>query len=229
MSFATLREPFQPDDIEWRIAQAGQKGEKIWAKCLAYITSRAIMDRLDEVVGPENWATDFRMGSHMMAGLGLRVGSGWVWKWDGTGMLATNDGLSGADAGKGDFSNGLKRVAVQWGMGRYLYDLPETWATVTDQGRFYQPASKKKGTPAFRWDPPRLPDWAVPGEVDPIIKDMERLWLDAQHVGVGANDEKDAAGMAAIETAITTGNVTALQKAKPWITGAIAAAKEKAA
>ena len=163
MNLQDLHEPFPPYDIEWRIGQAGQKGEKIWAKCLAYITSRAIMDRLDEVCGPGNWQTAFRDGGgHLQAGIGIRVGDEWVWKWDGTGMLASNDGLSGADAGKGDFSNALKRAAVQWGIGRYLYRLPEGWATVNDAGRFYQPKSKNKGTPAFHWDPPALPSWATP-------------------------------------------------------------------
>ena len=44
-----LRDPFAPGDIEWRVQTAGEKNGKPWARVLAYVTNRAIMDRLDEV------------------------------------------------------------------------------------------------------------------------------------------------------------------------------------
>jgi hypothetical protein len=50
-----LKEPFEIHEIEWRIAQRGEKNGTPWAKVLAYVTNRAIMDRLDNVVGPQNW------------------------------------------------------------------------------------------------------------------------------------------------------------------------------
>ena len=224
MDLTKLREPSPPDDIEWRIAQAGEKNEQVWAKCLAYITARAIMDRLDDVCGPGDWQVEYREGAgHLQAGIGIKRNDEWVWKWDGTGLLAATEGLSGTDAGKGDFSNAMKRAAVQWGIGRYLYKLPEGWAIVNDSGRFY--ASKSKKAPAFHWDPPRLPDWATPNGQDPIIAEMESLWLAAQHVGVGADDEKDEAGMNAVEVAISAGDVPALRKAKKWLTDTVENAK----
>ena len=224
MNLEQLREPFPADDIEWRIGQAGEKNGKPWAKCLAYITARAIMDRLDAVCGGESWQVKYHEGpGHLQAGIGIKVGEEWVWKWDGTGLLPTTAGLSGTDAGKGDFSNAMKRAAVQWGIGRYLYKLPEGWAIVSDSGRFY--AAKSKTAAAFHWDPPRLPEWATPTDHDPIIAEMERLWLDARGVGVGADDEKDEAGMNAVEIAISTGDAKALHKAKKWLTDAIENAK----
>jgi len=52
---------FAPTDIEWRIGQAGKKDDgSIWAKAFAYITNRAIQDRLDAVVGPANWRNEFK-------------------------------------------------------------------------------------------------------------------------------------------------------------------------
>lgn len=219
MNLDKLKAPFAPDDIEWRVGQAG-KGDKVWARVLAYITSRAIMDRLDEVCGPAGWQTKFVDGDgHLQAGIGIRVGEEWVWKWDGTGRLDANDGLSVADAGKGDFSNALKRAAVQWGIGRYLYSVPEGWAIINSNGRFQ---GKTKDGTRFRWDPPRLPEWALPnGKRDPIIEEMERLWLEASRAGVGDDDEKDAAGMAAVERAISAGDVKTLRDAKEWLAGAI--------
>jgi hypothetical protein len=162
--WGALRAPFRADEIEWRVARAGKNDKGPWALVLAYMTSRAVQDRLDAVVGPENWQTAFReIGSSMSAGLGLRIGSEWVWKWDGAGHLATSDGLDSTDAGKGDYSNALKRVAVQWGVGRYLYHLPEGFAAIRPDGANYGRLPKKDGGDSFRWDPPGLPKWALPG------------------------------------------------------------------
>ena len=157
MDLLKLREPFPAEDVEWRIAQVGKSGKGPWAKCLAYITNRAIMDRLDEVCKPENWRNEFKPGPSggIICGLSIRCGDEWVTKWDGaeeTDIERVKGGLSGA----------MKRAGVQWGIGRYLYNLDEGWAEIKDGGRFYQAASQKKGTPAFKWNPPALPPWALP-------------------------------------------------------------------
>jgi hypothetical protein len=169
MGAADLREAlsahFAPDDIEWRIGQAGKKdGGEIWAKAFAYITNRAIQDRLDAVVGPENWRNEYRpweIGTPgVLCGLSLKIDGEWVTKWDGaeqTDMEAMKGGLSGA----------MKRAAVQWGIGRYLYDLPEGWAKVGPQGRHFASQAKikvagKEERVSFKWDPPDLPKWALP-------------------------------------------------------------------
>jgi hypothetical protein len=158
-----LAEPFIPTDIEWRIGRSGKKGEQVWATCLAYITNRAIMDRLDVVVGPGNWRNEFKewtTGSPgVMCGLSIKVGDEWVTKWDGAEQ-------TDIESVKGGFSNAMKRAAVLWGIGRYLYDLPEGHAAISDKGRHYQAKNEKKGLPAFKWDPPALPKWALPGAPD---------------------------------------------------------------
>ena len=51
--FAQLAAPFDPSDLEWRAGATNKDKNK--ALALAYITSRAVMDRLDDVVSPENW------------------------------------------------------------------------------------------------------------------------------------------------------------------------------
>ncbi len=58
--FARLAAPFNPEDIEWRAGATN--AEKTKALALAYITSRAVMDRLDDAIGPENWRDEFRPG-----------------------------------------------------------------------------------------------------------------------------------------------------------------------
>ena len=170
-----LREPFAPGDIEWRVQQAGEKNGKPWARVLAYVTNRAIMDRLDEVVGPGNWRNEFREGpaGGVVCGLSILVtradgSSEWVTKWDG----AENTDVEPV---KGGLSNAMKRAAVQWGMGRYLYGLEEGWAKIHEGGEHF---AKTKEGKAFRWDPPTLPDWALPrdrGASPERLAEIERM------------------------------------------------------
>jgi hypothetical protein len=157
MDLSRLKEPFAPTDVEWRIGRAGKNAKGIWATCLAYITNRAIMDRLDDVAGPGNWRNEYKEApaGGVLCGLSIRIGNEWVTKWDGAGnteMEAVKGGLSGA----------MKRAAVQWGIGRYLYDLPEGWAIINTNGPHYGKLPEKAGGDGFHWSPPSLPDWALP-------------------------------------------------------------------
>ena len=76
----------------------------------------------------------------------------WITKWDG----AENTDVEGV---KGGLSGAMKRAAVQWGIGRYLYGLEETFAIINERGRF---RGRTKDQKPFRWDPPELPEWALP-------------------------------------------------------------------
>lgn len=154
-----LSAPFPAEDVEWRLQQSGEKNGRPWAKCLAYITNRAIMQRLDDVCGPENWRNEYKEGPSggLLCGISVYVTrengtSEWVTKWDG----AENTDI---EAVKGGLSGAMKRAAVQFGIGRYLYNLEEGWAKVHDGGRF---SAKAKTGGYFKWDPPQLPAWALP-------------------------------------------------------------------
>ncbi|MCP3684312.1 MAG: recombinase [bacterium] len=157
MNLQDLKNPFPFKDIEWRIQQQGEKNGKPWVMVLAYITNRAIMDRLDDVVGPENWKNEFKEGpgGGLLCGISLLTppDAEWVTKWDG----AENTDI---EAVKGGLSGAMKRAAVQWGIGRYLYNLDSTFATITDQGRYRGYIKDKKI--AYKWNPPTLPPWALP-------------------------------------------------------------------
>lgn len=170
MILEQLKEPFAPSDVSWRIGQAGKKANgEIWAKVLAYIDNRNIQDRLDAVCGPEHWANEFKPGpgGGVVCGISIEVAADkWVTKWDG----AENSDIEPI---KGGLSDSMKRAAVQWGIGRYLYDLGENWAEVYDdrkEGAHYANCKiKVKGQEEwaqFYWLPPRLPAFAVP-KADP--------------------------------------------------------------
>jgi len=156
-----LREPFSPLDLEWRVQRSGAKNGRAWAMVLAYITNRAVMDRLDEVFGPACWQNEYREGpgGGLLCGISANVVGEWVTKWDGaenTDVEAIKGGLSGA----------MKRAAVQWGIGRYLYNLSDTWAVVSAGGTHRAKVDPKNTDDNkavyFKWDAPELPAWAIP-------------------------------------------------------------------
>lgn len=156
MNLQRLAEPFPPNEIHWRIGQSGEKNGEIWAKVLAYLDARAVMDRLDEVCGPENWRNEFRplngTGNGNLCGVSIKIGDEWITKWDG----AENTDI---EATKGGLSDSFKRAAVHWGIGRYLYNLGEGWADISDKGTF---SAKTKDGKWFKWDAPKLPAHALP-------------------------------------------------------------------
>ena len=87
------------------------------ATMVAYIDARDVQDLLDDVVGPANWQTDYRViNENMFCGIGIRFNDIWVWKWD-CGVE------SNVEQEKGEASDAFKRAAVQWGIGRFLYRL----------------------------------------------------------------------------------------------------------
>lgn len=129
-----LADPFPADDVEWKPGATTR--DKTKGLAMAYLTSRAVQQRFDDVCGPADWRNEFREGpgGGVLCGISVRVDradgtSEWVTKWDG----ADN---SQVEAVKGGLSGATKRAAVQWGVGRYLYDLPATWVRLDDRGRF---------------------------------------------------------------------------------------------
>lgn len=129
--FAKLSAPFPVDAIHWR-AQTLTR-DKTKALALAYIDARDVMDRLDEVAGPENWATTYEETAkgRTFCRLSIRIENEWVMKTDGAGD-------TDVEGEKGSISDALKRAAVSWGIGRYLYRLKDVWAPceVGDNGKW---------------------------------------------------------------------------------------------
>jgi hypothetical protein len=96
-------------------------------KSFSYVTARQVAKRLDDVVGPGNWSTDWqclRAEHPVAARVGLSVFG--VWKWD-VGYSNNPEADEEADKSyeleplKAAVSDGFKRAAVQWGVGRWLY------------------------------------------------------------------------------------------------------------
>jgi hypothetical protein len=133
MKLQDLHKPFDPDKVSWRVGSTTK--DKKRGLALAYLDARDVMERLDEVCGPENWQSDcYDAGDGRLAcKLGIRIDGEWVWKCDGAGGREASDkGLSENDVSKASFSDALKRAAVLWGIGRYLYDLQTPWVNLDE-------------------------------------------------------------------------------------------------
>ncbi|WP_339765029.1 Rad52/Rad22 family DNA repair protein [uncultured Sulfitobacter sp.] len=123
MDIKDLSAEFTPEAVHWRVqGQPYERNGKFSAMALAYIDARDVMDRLDAVCGPENWQDEYEVTPTglIICKIGVCIDSQWVWKSDGAGETAV-------EGKKGGMSDALKRAAVKWGIGRYLYRLDSPW------------------------------------------------------------------------------------------------------
>ena len=177
---AKLSEPFHANDIEWRAQTSGlDRNNNPYAMVIPYITSRAIMERLDEVVGIDGWHDSYRewKTKGQICSLTLNIDGKEITKEDGaddTNIESTKGGISGA----------LKRVAVKFGIGRYLYTLDAQFAICsTDQKAYPNRATfKKNGSSDVygSWQTPDLPQHALPSSYIKIKeqKEIQKLMID---------------------------------------------------
>jgi len=130
MDFEKLKAPFPSDKISWRVGSTNK--DKTKGLALAYIDPRDVMDRLDAVCSPENWQNNHpHANGKTSCAIGIKINNEWVWKENGAGDTQV-------EAEKGAFSDAFKRSGVMWGIGRYLYDFPETWADIEPYGKSHR-------------------------------------------------------------------------------------------
>jgi len=141
-----LAEPFPADAIGWKPQSvAGNR-----ALAVAYVDARDVMDRLDAVVGIDGWQDTYETlaDGTVVCSLSVKVGEVWLRKCDVGGQ---SDQKDAGDKHKSAFSDALKRAAVKYGIGRYIYRLPLVWCDYDPQ--------KKQLTKT-----PTLPEWALPAK-----------------------------------------------------------------
>lgn len=130
---AALSKPFAPEDLEWRLQQTFE--DKMRGIAVPYVTNRAIQNRLDESVGPENWYNEYKpwhgTGKKEAQLCGITIyfeGRGFITKWDG----AEDSDIEPVKCG---LSDSMKRAAVQWGVGRVLYNMDTVWVNIEKRGK----------------------------------------------------------------------------------------------
>ena len=110
--FAALAAPFETNEVKIRPSQNGRQ--------LHYITARTAMNRLDSILGPENWWDEYvPLEKSVVCKLSVRLPDGLViTKSDAGGYAGMSDG---GDDDKSGFSDAFKRAASKFGVARYLY------------------------------------------------------------------------------------------------------------
>lgn len=176
---AHLHAPFPPEDLEWRFQSSGKGAQG--GSMLPFIQNRAVMDRLDQIVGPGNWTSNVWSEGGPLTER--------VWYCRLKAKLADGRELEHVDVAdatqiepsKGGASDAMKRAAVKLGIGRYLYFLP----------KFYV---DQKPSPMWKWHqhiashmPQKCP-WAVPGGAGrpPEGKGSEGWGFDTSYAGPAA-------------------------------------------
>jgi hypothetical protein len=109
--FAALASEFAPREVKTR-SQAG--------RTFSYVTARSVMNRLDDVLGPTNWWDRYVPGENgVLCELTIRLPDGSILtKCDVGGYAAMQDE---GDNEKSGVSDAIKRAAIKFGIGRYLY------------------------------------------------------------------------------------------------------------
>lgn len=124
-----LKEPFPPEMVKWRVGSTS--GDKKRGLALAYIDARAVMNRLDDVLG-DGWQDSYAetTSGRVISTISIKVDDEWRSRSDGAGD-------TGFEGEKGGLSDAFKRAAVKWGIGRYLYDLDAVWVDIKKAGKSY--------------------------------------------------------------------------------------------
>ena len=168
-----LRAPFPPDRISWRVGSVTK--DKAKGMALAFIDARDVMERLDDVVGPENWQCHYpHANGKTVCRLEIRINGEWIGKEDGAGD-------TDFEAEKGALSDAFKRAAVRWGVGRYLYDVDAPWVALEGEGRRIQASELPKlkalltGKAPSKQQPPQ-PDLSALSRPSSEAKEAWQTW-----------------------------------------------------
>ena len=152
-----LEAPFLAEEIKWKPIQTSKDRTK--ALVNAFVDSRAIQKRLDSVLGRDNWQNDFIYTSGavytpkkdkdlavMSCVCILRIYDAQRNEW-----ISKSDGAGNTDVEpiKGGISDAFKRAASMWGVGRYLYEMPDIWVRLRD-GKYI--ADEEKARLADRYN-----------------------------------------------------------------------------
>lgn len=115
----------EPMPFKWKIQSFNK--DKTKATCVAYVDARDVMDKFDKVLGPDNWQRIHKpVGNLIICGIGIRDEKGsWIFKED---VGSENE----IEMEKSIISDSFKRCAVNWGVGRFLYDLDIKYVNISN-------------------------------------------------------------------------------------------------
>ena len=123
-----LKAPFPETEINVRVGSVFRNGASGIA--LPYIDARQVMERLDTVVGQQNWSDNYKVVDNQSVVCELTI----------FGITKSDAGQAKPDGDKGEVkalksavSDAFKRAAVKWGIGQFLYSLPIQFEDLKDK------------------------------------------------------------------------------------------------
>lgn len=129
----SLYSVFRDDEHEFRVLPAEEGATA--CKVLYFIRSTAIMARLDEAFGPFGWRTTVHDVEGPAGKRGLAVSL--TVNIDGREVTRTGVGTQHASAFEGivgAYDGAFARAAAQLGVGRYLWEIPEIFVELNEDG-----------------------------------------------------------------------------------------------
>jgi len=132
-----LSDPFEISQLHVRVGSTNK--DKTKGLALVYLDARDVMDRLDEC-HPNDWNDEYEY-----IGIGEDKQSHKPYHCFKCTLYVK--GISHSDVGQGDehkdaVSDALKRAAVKFGVGRYLYDTPNQWFKLNQYKQFEESDEK---------------------------------------------------------------------------------------
>lgn len=216
---AALEAPFPLSAVEIKPGATTQGKSKGLA--LAYVDVRAYQQRLDEVAGADNWTVAFRpWGDRRIIAAVTIYG---ITK-ESTGEGEANDVNCGTSAE----AQAFKRACSAFGLGRYLYELPQVWAPYDAQKKQFVDAPgivQRIYTQAGLRDPARQPAPAPPAPPAPNGKprdaaEAERRFFARYSEVVGGEDwaaVQQYLGIGRSQPATIEGWIVAAQAVRDWV------------
>lgn len=128
-----LSKPIDKNEIKYRVQQSGLSNGKPWARLIAYIDSRVVIERLNNIFGVFGWEDSYKdLKESIECTLTIKCLDD---KGDTVSISKRDVGnKSNIESEKGGYSDALKRAAVKLGIGLDLYSLGTTYATFVDKG-----------------------------------------------------------------------------------------------
>ena len=173
-----LEMPFTIDQVQWRAMDVDYNGGR--ARAVAYVDARTVRNRLDRVA-PGHWSftitsIETLVGERTAVCQGTLTLLGTSRSDVGEGRWLDND-RGATDTWKTAASDCLKRCAVQFGVGAYLYRLPIVTVSWSREGGIDLSAM------------PLMPDWALPtGALQTMTGEVQDVcWWGPPH-GVASDD-----------------------------------------
>jgi hypothetical protein len=125
---AALAAPFDAAEVKFKPQMVS--GNR--ALAVPFVDARVIQDRLDDVLGVLNWQDNYEClpDGNVVCRLKVRIGGEWIVKED---VGAESEQPDEGDRRKASFSDALKRAAVKFGVGRYLYRQAPAWVDYDPQ------------------------------------------------------------------------------------------------